>query len=144
MTTRRGETLRRLIATLAASGLVALVVASASAAADDTVRFEAQVNQVNQLSNSCQARVCDIVFEGSGGANRMGRITFTIAVVQDFNIRPCNPYTGRVTFTGASGSITLSDQGTVCGQPAGPPTISSDWHVTGGTGEFQGITGSGT
>jgi hypothetical protein len=134
--------MRRTIATIAASGLIALT-GTASATADDTVRFEAQVNQVTLLSSSCEAGVCAVAFEGSGAANHMGRITFTIALVQDFNVTPCNPYTGSVTFTGATGSITLSDQGTVCGN-TGPSTISSDWHITSGTGEFNGITGNGT
>jgi hypothetical protein len=139
--------MKRIIATTVAAGALALAGA-APAPADETVPFQAQVNQLKLISSSCEARVCDIVFEGSGDANTMGPITFTIALVQDFNITPCNPVSGEITFLGATGSITLADRGTVCANTASPygfpAAISSGWKITGGTGEFSRITGSGT
>ena len=57
-------------------------------------------------------------------------------------------HSGQITFSGATGSITLADTGTVCGNTASPwlypATIASTWEITGGTGQFSGITGSGT
>jgi hypothetical protein len=135
--------MRRIIATTVATGALAL-----AAPASATVAFRAQVNQLSLISSSCDAGVCDFVFDGSGGADLIGPITFTIAVVQDFNIYPCNPYDGEITFTGATGSITLADQGTVCANTASPHgfpgSISGAWKITSGTGKFGGITGSGT
>jgi hypothetical protein len=138
--------MRRILATTVAAGTLALAGA-APALADETVLFQAQVNQLNLISSSCEAGVCDIAFEGSGGANIIGPIAFSIVLVQDFTVLPCNP-SGQITFIGATGSITLADRGTVCDNTANPSllpnTISSGWEITGGTGDFSGITGSGT
>jgi hypothetical protein len=77
----------------------------------------------------------------------MGPISWTGTVVQDFNVTPCNTVQAEITVVGATGSITVSDAcGIVCpGVGVGSPnTIQSVWNMTGGTGEFTGITGSGT
>jgi hypothetical protein len=92
--------------------------------------------------------VCDIVFEGSGAVNIMGPVTVTTHVVQDFNITPCNTALSEITMVGATGSITTTDTcGTVCPSAThsgAPYTIQTIWNVTSGTGQFSGITGSGT
>jgi hypothetical protein len=139
--------MRRFIAITVITGTLALGGA-APGLADETVSFHAQVNQVSLVSQSCEAGVCELVFEGSGAANIMGPFTLTNHIVQDFNITPCNPITGEHTLVGATGSITIADAGTVCRNPASPSgfpsTVSTTWEITGGTGEFSGITGSGT
>lgn len=88
------------------------------------------------------------MFEGSGSVNIMGRVSWTINVLQDFNITPCNPTLAEAAAIGATGSITVSDTcGIVCPSATHfgvPFTISSVWNVTGGTGQFVGITGSGS
>ena len=139
--------MRRFIAITVFTGMLALAGA-APGLADETVSFHAQANQISLVSQSCEAGVCDLVFEGSGAANIMGPFTLTNHIVQDFTVTPCNPITGEHTLVGATGSITIADAGTVCRNSASPSgfpfTISSTWEITGGTGEFSGITGSGT
>jgi hypothetical protein len=139
--------MRRIIAFTVASGIVALAGA-APALADGSVPFQAQVNQLALGSQSCDAGVCRFEGGGSGGANTMGPISFRIDLVQDFTVVPCNPYSAQITFTGATGSITLADRGTVCVNSASPYPfpgfVFSRWEITGGIGEFRAITGSGT
>ena len=90
----------------------------------------------------CEGDVC--MFKGTGTVNIMGPVTVTITVVQDFSGYPCDPYTAETTFVGATGSITISDTaGWVCPSVGGPATIQGVSNVTGGTGEFSGIIGSG-
>jgi hypothetical protein len=117
------------------------------ALADETVAFQAEVNQSSLVSNDCEGGVCTTVFQGAGALNIMGPTEYTFVVVQDFNTTPCSEFAGVMTFVGATGTITLSDIGYVCpgsGPYSFPYTISSNWVLTAGTGEFEGITGSGT
>lgn len=125
----------------------ALAAPSNDNPANPTVVFQAEVNQTEFVSSECEADVCHNVAQGFGAANIMGSVSFTFDFVQDFNITPCSPFSGVMTFEGESGTITLSDTGFVClgSSPFGfPAVISSNWVITGGTGEFEGITGSGT
>ena len=112
------------------------------------VAFNAQLNRTSLVSQSCNGGVCNAVFEGSGSSNIMGAITWTANTVQDFNVTPCSTALADITLVGTTESITVSDScGTVCPSPTGngfPATIESVWNVTGGTGQFSGITGSGT
>ena len=111
------------------------------------VAFNAQLNQTTLVSQSCNGGVCNSVFEGSGAVNIMGAVTWTANTVQDFNVTPCNTALADITFVGTTGSITVSNScGTVCPSATHnglPNTIESVWNVTGGTGQFGGITGSG-
>jgi len=111
------------------------------------VSFEAEFNRTDLLSASCDQGVCDLVFQSSGSANIMGPITAVGHIVQDLTVTPCNTALAEVELIGAAGSITLTDvEGTVCPSrsPSGfPGSISANWEVTGGTGEFDGISGSG-
>ena len=114
--------------------------------AQSLVALSGIINQSTLVSQTCNGGVCTAVFEASGSVNIMGPVSWTITVVQDFNITPCNPGVSVATAVGATGSITTSDTcGIVCGPThgGGPGTISSVWNVT-GIGEFSGITGSGT
>lgn len=111
------------------------------------VEFEAQFYDGSLTSVVCNQGVCDLEFAGSGVANIMGQVTFTNHVVEDFTSGPCNDAPAEIVITGATGSISLADvTGSVCPNPSGMPTmgfISAHWEVTGGTGEFEGIEGSG-
>jgi hypothetical protein len=111
----------------------------------DVVAFEAHVGQITLVSASCNGGVCTFGFEGTGAVNIIGAATISATVVQDFNVTPCNTAVAEITFAGANGSITVSDAcGVVCpGLNGFPATIESVWNVTGGTGAFNGITGSG-
>ena len=126
----------------------AAALAPLTAHAQSLVALEGIINQSTLVSQTCNGGVCTAVFEATGSVNIMGPVSWTITVVQDFNITPCNPGTSVATAVGATGSITTSDTcGIVCPSAThfgGPGTISTVWNVTGGTGEFVGTTGSGT
>jgi hypothetical protein len=86
-------------------------------------------------------------FEASAAANIMGPVSWTINVVQESLPPPCTKPTSEITLVGATGTITLSTSDVICPSPTpfGFPFLGSgDWVITGGTGEFSGITGSGT
>lgn len=129
-----------------------LVVApggTAPALAQETVVFQAQSNQPIFVSAECPEGVEGVCFnfEASGAANIMGPVSWTINVVQESLPPPCTNVTSEITLVGATGTITLSTSEVVCPGPTpfGFPFLSSgDWEITGGTGEFSGITGSGT
>ena len=139
--------MRRIIAATVATAMLALAGAAPSLA-DESVSFRAQGNQISLVSQSCEAGVCDLVFQGAGAANIMGPFTITVHAVQDFTVAPCNPFRAEYTLVGATGSIAIADVGTICPNSASPTgfpfTISGTWEITGGTGEFSGITGNGT
>ena len=123
---------------IAITGMLAF--GGATTARAQTLRaFEANVNQLTSPSLG--------VFVGNGTVNIMGPVTVTIVVAQDFSGYPCDPYTSEATFVGATGSITISDTaGWVCPSATRsgfPYTIQGVSTVTGGTGEFSGIIGSG-
>jgi len=128
-----------LIIAIAVTGMLAFVGATI-AQAQSLVAFNATTNQLTLTSEG--------VFEGNGTVNIMGPVTVTIHVVQDFSGYPCDPYTSETTFVGASGSITISDAaGWVCPSATRngfPGTIQGVWNITGGTGQFSGIIGSGS
>ena len=133
-----------LIMAIAVTGMLAFVGAT-TAYAQSLVAFNATLNQSRLVSIVCNGSVCDMMFEGNGSANIMGHVTWTIHVVQDRSVYPCNPTSGEATLVGATGSITRTYAcGTVCASPAGPYTIQGIWNVTGGTGEFSGIVGGGS
>jgi hypothetical protein len=123
-------------------------LAATTAHAQNLVAFDATSHQNTLVSIVCNGSVCDIVFEGTGTVNIMGPVTITTHVVQDGSGYPCNPGTAELTFVGASGSITTSyAAGWVCPSATRsgyPYTIQGVWSVTGGTGQFSGIIGSGS
>jgi len=132
-----------LIMAIAVTGILAFGGAT-TAHAQSLVKFEATTHQLTLTSSVCNGDVCEFVFEGRGTVNIMGPVTVTIDVVQDLSGYPCDPYTSEATFVGASGSITISDTaGWVCPSVGGPGTIQGVSTVTGGTGQFSGIIGSG-
>jgi hypothetical protein len=114
------------------------LLAATTAHAQSLRAFEATAHQLTIVPGG---------FAGTGTVNIMGAVTVTINVVQDFSGYPCNPATAEVTYVGATGSITTSDAaGWVCPSATRygyPFTIQGVWSVTGGTGQFSGIIGSG-
>ena len=126
----------------------AAALAPITAHAQSARAIEGHLERSTLVSINCIGGVCTAVFESSGSVNIMGRVNWTTTVVQDTNITPCNPAVSESTAVGATGSITLTDScGIVCQSAThfgGPATISTVWNVTGGTGEFSGITGSGS
>jgi len=141
----KAKILQKALLTLTAGFAAAL--APITAHAQSARAIEGHLERTTLVSQTCNGGVCTVVFEGSGSVNIMGRVSWTTTVVQDFNITPCNPAVSESTAVGATGSITLTDTcGIVCPSATHfgfPFTISTVWNVTGGTGEFSGITGSG-
>jgi hypothetical protein len=135
-----------LIMAIAVTGMLAFGAAT-TADAQNLVSISGNLHQATLVSSSCNGGVCEFVFEGSGAVNIMGPVTWTSHVVQDTNITPCNPGVSEATLVGATGSITTVDTcGIVCPSAThfgGPGTINTVCNITGGTGEFSGITGSG-
>jgi hypothetical protein len=127
---------------------LAAVLTPVTAHSSSLVAFNAELNHSSLVSESCNGGVCNLVFQGTGSSNIMGPVTWTAQGVQDFNTSPCNPAAVTITLVGSAGSITVSDScGIVCPSATNynqPDTINSVWNVTGGTGSFSGITGSGT
>jgi hypothetical protein len=126
----------------------AAALAPITAHAQSLRAFQAQLGQSTITLVGCNGDVCNYVFEGTGSANIMGRVTWTANAVRDFSGYPCNTGTAEVTLVGATGSITVSDIcGIICPDAThfGFPRSGSEvWNVTGGTGEFSGIVGSGS
>ena len=120
--------------------------ATTTAHAQSLHAFEATSHQYTLVSQVCNGSVCDIMFEGTGTVNIMGPVTVTTHVVQSSGY-PCDSGIADFTFVGATGSITTSyAAGWNCPSATHsgyPYTIGGIWNVTGGTGEFSGIVGSG-
>jgi hypothetical protein len=128
-------------------GFAALLATTANA--QNLVALQGDLHQSVLVSQTCNGGVCNSVFQGSGTVNIMGPMTWTVNVTQDFNGYPCNTAViTEGTFVGATGSITIATPcGTVCPSAThsgAPSTLEGLWNVTGGTGAFSGIIGSGT
>ena len=79
---------------------------------------------------------------GSGKIGPLGAVTSTGSL----KVSGAEPvtYSGTMTLAGASGSITLSLFGRLFGPNRLGAPIDLTYTITGGTGAFQGATGSGT
>jgi hypothetical protein len=125
-------------------------LAPAAAAQND---FNAEVKGHTLRSVSCEgANLCtDAVIAGFGSAEY--RFTTTGFA---FISKACGSYAATTTFTLQDGStLTLSAAGTICGRGhsfikgslesfGNPRVISGTWIVQAATGQFVGMTGSGT
>src|SRR6266496_4000563 len=87
----------------------AAALAPITAHAQSIVAIEGHLERTTLVSQTCNGGVCTAVFEATGSVNIMGPVSWTITVVQDFNITPCNPAVAEATAVGATGSITLTD-----------------------------------
>jgi len=79
--------------------------------------------------------------EGAGVSRLLGPILATGTVVQTLVPDACDPAIGQFTFYVEGGTIEIWSEELVCPPPA---KITGMWFVTGGTGAFAGVTGSGT
>ena len=123
--------------------LVLLVASSASVAAGGTtVPFRAYYHGGCQLlSFDPDTGVATYQVWGSGDATHLGNSNWS--GVTSFNVYqgPPFPYwSDDITFTAANGDQLF---GTMEGT-ATPPDVQGTFAVTGGTGRFAGVTGSGT
>ena len=137
----------RLIAIAAAAVLMAFGTAT-PVLAQQTRDFEAELHHFSAPAGPCENGVCNFVTYGYGFTNLMGSVTVTVVLTWDFNTTPCFTLDPMVwTLVGATGSVTISASGVFC-EPRGldtfPQYVSAVGVVTGGTGEFSGITGSVT
>ena len=120
--------------------------ASAKTSAQTLVPFEASVSETYTVARCGQWSIC-ITATGTGQATHLGAITEHSAIVVDINPADqqngCAPETRTTTLTAANGdTITMSGSGlTGCG---GSNEANDTYAVTGGTGRFQGASGSGS
>jgi hypothetical protein len=78
---------------------------------------------------------------GSGTISPLGSVTSS-GMLKTSGAEPV-VYTGDITLVGATGSITASLSGRLFGPNRLGETIDLTYTITGGTGAFQGATGSG-
>jgi hypothetical protein len=133
----------RILAIAALLGLAMLVPTRAFAAT--LVPFQATVFEHYTLSVCAPHTVC-ITAHGTGQATHLGELTESATVQVDINpadaVNGCSPETRNTTLVAANGDeITMSATG--CGYSA-TNSARDSYVVTGGTGRFQGASGSGT
>jgi hypothetical protein len=147
--TEKEEEMRRIIAIAAGAALLALSGATPSLAAEN-VAFQAELHHFTAPAGPCENGVCKYLSHGYGFSNLMGPLVrVTVYFVWDFNTTPCSTLDPLVfRLVGETGSITISGSGSIC--PGANPELSfpqffsGAGEITGGTGEFSGITGSVT
>jgi hypothetical protein len=127
--------------------LTALVLRpSHTSAAAALVPFQASVSETFTIAKCGEWSVC-ITAVGTGQATHLGEITEHSSVVADINPADqqngCAPERRTDSLTAANGdTITMSGPGlTRC---PGSNEANDSYVVTGGTGRFQGASGSGT
>jgi len=133
----------RILAIATLLGLAMLAPTRASAAT--LVPFQASVFEHYTLSVCASYTVC-ITGVGTGRATQLGEVTEYASVRVDINpadsVNGCSPETRSTVLTAANGDeITMSATG--CGYNA-TSSARDSYVVTGGTGRFQGASGSGT
>ena len=137
----------RLIAAAAAAVLMVFGTAT-PVFAQQTRELEAEMLHFTPPEGPCENGVCNDVTYGDGFTNLMGPVTVTVVFTWDFNTTPCSTLDPMEwTLVGATGSITISASGVFCaphGPHSFPQYFSAVGVITGGTGEFTGITGSVT
>lgn len=132
------------LAVVATVGATALLLRPSHAAAESLVPFHASVSETFTAAPCGVMSLC-ITAVGHGQAEHLGEISESATVVVDINPADlhngCSPETRTTTLTAANGDvITLYGTGWTC-------SATSDAHdsytITGGTGRFQGASGSG-
>ncbi len=127
-----------------AIGLVAVAPASAQ-----TTPLQLKVLELNFTSYQCrpdQPLVCDVTITGPVISNLgHGTADYTVVLTwEGFEGSPCNTVDETVVFTFDSGTITTHAVHRDCPATIRPgPRIMGTFTVVGGTGAFEGITGSG-
>lgn len=141
---------KRVVLLALAPALVALVGATAlllrptRAAAESLVPFHATVSETFTAAPCGQFARC-ITATGNGQAEHLGAISESASIVVDTNPADlqhgCAPETRTTTLTAANGdTITMSGTGLSC---AATSDAHDNYTITGGTGRFQGASGSG-
>jgi hypothetical protein len=118
-----------------------------SASAATLVPYQASVSETFSAAMCGQWAVC-ITATGTGQATHLGAISEDASIVVDINPADqqngCNLETRTTTLTAANGdTITMSGSG-LTGCPESTNEANDRYVVTGGTGRFQGASGSGT
>jgi hypothetical protein len=126
-------------------GLVGVVPASAR-----TVPLQLKVLELNFTSYQCrvpeQPLVCDVTITGPAISNLgHGTANYTVVLTHEgFEGSPCNTVDETVVFAFDTGTITTHAVHRDCPATIRPgPRIMGTFTVVGGTGAFEGITGSG-
>ena len=138
----------RAIATVIAGIVIGL--AGAVPASAQTTPLQLKVLEFNFTSYECRAPdqplVCDITATGPV-RSPLGHGTADYTVVltwEGFEFSPCNTVDETAVFTFDSGTITTHAVHRDCPGNIRPgPRIMGTFTVVGGTGAFEGITGSG-
>lgn len=125
-------------------GATALFLRPSNAGAQSLVPFHATVSETFTAAPCGTMERC-VTAIGHGQAEHLGAITESATVVVNLNPKfaqnGCAPETRTTTLTAANGDvITLYGTGFSC------PTSSEahdNYTITGGTGRFQGVGGSG-
>ena len=130
------------------AGIVLGLVAVAPAWAQ-TAPLHLKVLELNFTSGECgpdQPLVCDITITGPVRSNLgHGTADYTVVLTHEgFVGSPCNTVDETVVFTFDIGTITTHAVHRDCPATIRPgPRIMGTFTVLGGTGAFEGITGSG-
>jgi hypothetical protein len=136
----------RILAIAALLGLAVLVPTRASAAS--LVPFQATVFAHYTLSSCAPNTVCITSF-GTGQATHLGEVTDATTVYVDIYpadaVNGCTPETRySVLMTAHGDGISIEASGLEGAGCTAPGTAYDTYVVTGGTGRFQGATGTGT
>jgi hypothetical protein len=144
--------LRRALLMATLSGLAVLLALTAlflrpsHTSAATLVPFQASVSETFTIAKCGQWSVC-ITAIGTGQATHLGNITEDSSIVADINPADqhngCAPETRTTTLTAANGD-TITMSGTGLTRCPGSNEANDSYVVTGGTGRFQGASGSGT
>lgn len=127
--------------------LTVLFLRPSHASAATLVPFNASVSENFTAAPCGQWAIC-IHATGTGQATHLGAITEDAAVVIDINPADqqdgCAPETRTTTLTAANGdTITMYGTGLTRCSPTSN-AANDNYSITGGTGHFQGASGSGS
>ena len=130
--------MRAALSTLAAVATLAVAVAG-PVAAKDLVPFRGEMSGTATITPIAPP-VVSVLLETSGHATQLGR--FTLVAPHAVNQATLTA-TGTYTFTAADGStLTATLAGTATLVAPGQLSIAETGTITGGTGRFEGATGS--
>ena len=125
----------------------ALAAPSEEKTVNNTVPFQGTFHHFTPPEEPCEAGGCTVSY-GYGTVNIMGSpfVSITAYAVWDLTTSPC-PTLELLEFilVGETGTITISGSGSNC--PGNSPQLfpvffTGVGEITGGTGEFSGITGT--
>ena len=126
---------RRVSVVASALVLAVLTIGATSARAETTIPFEAQF----------QVTTCDVGGCGTGSVAQLGSAEVTITGIVLTPGTPCDGVTTEFLITLSGGTITLHLDGDACTPgSSGLFRVSGPFTITGGTGDFAGVSGGGT